>query len=180
MAYGTSAAGLSKESAQALAQGLGWFSIGLGLAEVIAPGKLARALGMEGNETLIQAYGIREIATGVGIFSSNNPAPWLWGRVAGDALDVATLATGLAGDNPRKGSVGLAIAAVLGVTALDVICAQSLSQEAQAAARLPARDYSGRSGFPRGVTGARGAARDFEVPRDFRTPEMMRPYPEAG
>ena len=30
-------------------------------------------------------------ATGVGILASRSPAPWLWARVAGDGLDMATL-----------------------------------------------------------------------------------------
>ena len=34
-------------SARALAQGLGWFSIGLGVAELLASERLARFLGME-------------------------------------------------------------------------------------------------------------------------------------
>jgi hypothetical protein len=34
---------------------LGWFSIGLGLAEILAPRALCRALGMEGREALVQA-----------------------------------------------------------------------------------------------------------------------------
>ena len=90
------------ETADSLARGLGWFSIGLGLAEVLAPRALTRGLGMEGTEQTVQAYGVREIATGIGILSSNQPAPWIWGRVGGDALDLATLATGLQRDNPKK------------------------------------------------------------------------------
>ena len=82
----------STEYAHSMARGLGWFSIGLGLAEVLAPRALTRGLGMEGNEQLVQAYGLREIATGIGILSSDQPAPWIWGRVGGDALDMATLA----------------------------------------------------------------------------------------
>ena len=71
----------------ALARGLGVFSIALGLVEVVAARSLTRALGMEGNEALVRLYGLREIATGVGILASNDPTPWIWGRVAGDALD---------------------------------------------------------------------------------------------
>ena len=41
----------------ALAQGLGWFSIGLGVAELVAPEQLARFLGMEEHTKLIRAYG---------------------------------------------------------------------------------------------------------------------------
>jgi hypothetical protein len=158
-----------------LARGLGVFSIALGLMELAAARPLARTLGMRGNEKLIRAYGLREIATGVGILAAKDPTPWIWGRVAGDALDLATLATGLEGDNRRKDNVVLALTAVAGVTALDVYCATALSGE-DARPQPPIRDYSRRSGLPRPPDAMRGAARDFEVPRDFRTPEALRPF----
>ncbi|WP_262296053.1 cyclase dehydrase [Microvirga sesbaniae] len=163
-----------------LARGLGLFSIALGIAEIAAPRALARALGMKGQEGLIAGYGVREIATGIGILASKDPTPWIWGRVAGDGLDLATLATALEGKNPKKGNVGIAMAAVAGVTALDVYCAQTLSRESPHPLP-PMQDYSGRTGYPRGIEQSHGAARDFEVPPDFRTPEALRPYtqPEA-
>ena len=74
------------------AQGLGIFSLALGVAELLAPRTLARMTGMHGRETLIRAYGLREIVNGIGLLSSADPRPWLWGRVAGDALDLSTLA----------------------------------------------------------------------------------------
>ena len=158
-----------------LARGLGLFSIALGITEVVAPRALARALGMKGQEGLIVGYGLREIATGIGILASKDPTPWIWGRVAGDALDLATLATALEGRNPHKENVGIAMAAVAGVTALDVYCAQTLSRESPHPLP-PMQDYSDRSGYPNGIGRSRGAAQDFEVPRDFRAPEAMRPY----
>jgi hypothetical protein len=163
----------------ALARGLGVFSIALGLVEVMAARSLTRALGMEGNEALVRGYGLREIATGMGILAAKDPTPWIWGRVGGDALDIATLATGLEGDNPRKDNVVLALAAVAGATALDVYCAQTLSRESLTPLP-PVRDYSDRSGLPRSPEEMRGAARrDFEAPRDFRTPEALRPWTSA-
>ena len=87
----------------------------------------------------------------------------------------ATLATGLEGNNPKKENVGIAMAAAAGVTALDVYCAQILSGESPHPLP-PMQDYSDRTGFPRGIEQARGAASDFEAPRDFRTPEALRPY----
>ena len=168
----------STEYAHSMARGLGWFSIGLGLAEVLAPRTVTRGLGMEGNEQLVQAYGLREIATGIGILSSDQPAPWIWGRVGGDALDMATLAGRLQPDNPKKENVELALAAVAGVTALDVVCGASLARHARPKPRrrLTAIDYSRRSGFPKPAEQMRGAARDFEVPRDMRTPKALRPF----
>jgi hypothetical protein len=158
-----------------LARGLGLFSIALGIAEIAAPRALARALGMKGQEGLIAGYGVREIATGIGILASKDPTPWIWGRVAGDALDLATLATALEGRNPNKENVGIAMAAVAGVTALDVYCAQTLSRETPHPLP-PMQDYSDRSGYPGGIERSHGAAKDFQVPRDFRAPEAMRPY----
>ena len=120
-----------REDGLALAEGLGWFSVGLGLAELLAPRALAAWLGMEERAGLIRAYGAREMATGAAILlSRGDPAPWVWARVAGDGLDLATLAAGLASDNPRRGNVGIALAAVGGVTALDVACARMLGPTA--------------------------------------------------
>jgi hypothetical protein len=176
---GSSHQSMSRQSTYALAQGLGWFSIGLGLAELLAPRRLAASLGMSEHSGLIQAYGAREIATGIGILTQPDPTPWIWGRVGGDALDLATL-TAAVPDNPRKGSVLLAMMAVAGVTALDVICAQELSAGRQEDRRRPMVDYSSRSGLPRPAEAMRGAARDFEVPKDMRIPELLRPWTSTG
>jgi hypothetical protein len=159
----------------ALARGLGLVSIALGVAELIAPRAFTRALGLDGQENLVRAYGAREIGTGIGILASHDPTPWIWGRVGGDVVDLATLATGLEGDNPEKPNVMIAAAAVAGLTALDLYCAATLSRESTT--RLaPARDFSRRTGFPRPAKAMRGAARDtFQLPRDMQEPPAMRP-----
>ena len=64
----------------------------------------------------------------MGILTQPQPAGWLWGRVAGDMLDLASLGSALRSDINDKPRVAMATAAVLGVTALDVICAQQMSQ----------------------------------------------------
>ncbi|HYZ85391.1 MAG TPA: SRPBCC family protein [Bryobacteraceae bacterium] len=113
-----------------LATGLGWFSIALGLSEVLAPNKVAELIGVpdrDSTESTLRYYGFREIAAGVGILSQEDPTPWVYARIAGDMLDLASLTTALASPNSDKGKVASATAAVLGVTALDVLCAQKLS-----------------------------------------------------
>jgi hypothetical protein len=174
---------MSGSNARALARGLGWVSLALGVAEVVAPRTLARSLGMRGQEELVRVYGLRELATGIGILSARrNPAPWIWARVGGDALDIATLARRADRANPRQGNVVVALAAVAGITAVDVICAQQLSAQ-PTSAPAPVKDYSNRRGMPRPPAEMRGAARDFEVPRDMRIPQAMRPFtaaPRAG
>ena len=162
-----------------LARGLGWFSIALGLAEVAAPRKLTRALGMEGREQLVFAYGVREIVTGIGILASRDPTLWIWGRVGGDALDIATVALAppdwRGGDRKKPWALG----ALAAVTALDLFCAISLSREKGGRRRARA-DYSDRTGFPQGPLAARGAARDYQVPRDIRGPEALWPQATEG
>jgi hypothetical protein len=63
---------------------------------------MARATGMAGRETLVQAYGLREIVNGIGLLVSENPRTWLWGRLAGDTLDLSTLATNAISGNPAE------------------------------------------------------------------------------
>ena len=117
--------------ADKLARGLGWFSIGLGLAEVLAPRGIAKIAGVRGKNTgLIRLFGLREIASGIAIFSQGRrPAAAVWSRVAGDALDLAALAVAFTSPDSSKGRVAFATANVLGVTALDVLCAQQLSSD---------------------------------------------------
>lgn len=158
-----------------LARGLGVFSIGLGLLELVAAQKISRALGMWGHHNLVRAYGLREMATGAGILAAKDPTPWIWGRLAGNALDAATLAPGLHPDNARRGNVAVALTVAGAAMALDVYCAQALSRSSRVPL-APVRDYSDRSGLPRPPDQMRGAARDFEAPRDFRTPEPLRPW----
>lgn len=105
------------------ARSLGWMSIGLGIAELLGPHKLSHSLGHPSQDQLVKAYGLREIATGLGILTSRNPAPWIWGRVAGDALDLATLSPALKRDNPQRAVAMSAAAFVLGATAIDLLCA---------------------------------------------------------
>jgi hypothetical protein len=160
-------------TAGSLAYQLGWFSLALGAVELMASRRLARTLGMHGQESLIRAYGVREIVKGVGILTSPNPTPWLWGRVAGDALDLGTLAYAYR-TSPKRRNLAIAMANVAAATALDVLAAQQLGAVKQRQ-QQPVVDYSTRSGFPLGVEASRGLARDADIPAEFRTPEALRP-----
>ena len=144
------------------------------------PRSLARSLGMEEHAELIRAYGVREIATGVGILVAGRS----------DALDLGPgrrrrARSRDARARPRRRQPAprqrrrSRSAAVAGVTALDVICAQQLTARERARLGAPIWDYSDRSGLPRPPQAMRGAARDFEAPEDMRIPEPLRPYTDA-
>jgi uncharacterized membrane protein len=133
--------GSSGASNERLAKALGWFSIGLGLAQVAAPGEVARFIGVgddDNNRSVMRAVGMREIASGVGILTQPRPAGWLWARVGGDVMDLTLLGAALSSDNVQQDRVMKAAAAVVGVTLLDLFCGQQLSQQPGAiTARTP-------------------------------------------
>ena len=104
-----------------LARGLAWFGIGLGAVEVVAPGRLARAIGLEGHERTLQLFGMGEIASGVAMLASTDPERHLGLRVGGDVLDAGLLLTGLRASNPERGRTALALAAIAPVAVLDAV-----------------------------------------------------------
>jgi hypothetical protein len=166
--------------ARAEARALGWVSIGLGVAELLAPRVMAAAVGRADRRGLLPWYGLREIANGVGLLMARDPTPWVWLRVGGDVLDLATLAA----PGPRTSAsadarLAAALAATTGITLLDLHCARALADEAERRA-TSVRAFGDRSGFPATPRKMRGAARaDFTAPPDMVTPAAMRPYPQG-
>ena len=157
----------SLTGADRLAQALGWFSIGLGVLQLAAPERFARSLGLYDKEGLIRAYSARELASAVPTLSVDRSVG-LAARIAGDVLDLGTLATALHRDNPKRENAAIATALVVGITLLDLVAYAGVKG---AHRREPGsnRDYSGRTGLPQGARASRGLARkDFKIPPDYR------------
>jgi uncharacterized membrane protein len=127
---------------ESLADFLGYFSIGLGLAEFLAPKAMARVIGVkepDGTATnTMRMMGLREIGHGVAILSNQQPEKAMWARVAGDALDLAFLGKTLSNPDNDRGRTLFATANVLAVTALDVMAAKQLSRQPDTAANRTA------------------------------------------
>lgn len=158
----------SLTGADRLARALGWFSIGLGVAELVAPGRIARGLGLGHKQGLIRAFGARELASAVPTLSVDKPVG-LAARLGGDALDLATLAAALRPANPKRGNAAIAFAMVAGITILDFVAFRAVQAAHRRDREGAERDYSDRTGLPRGAEASRGLAReDFEIPPDFR------------
>ena len=117
------------DNTEQLARFLGWFSIGLGVAEIVAPGRLAQFIGVKNNPTMFRLMGAREIGSGIAILTQERPAGAVWSRVAGDILDLVLLSTQLDSHNPEREKTLTATMSVLGVTALDIFTARRLSRE---------------------------------------------------
>jgi len=91
--------------------GIGWFSIGLGVSEILAPKQLCKAAGSktEMDITFAANIGVREIASGVGILSRRR---LLMDLVASrrDVMDLACLAAGFASPQAKHRKVIAAMA----------------------------------------------------------------------
>lgn len=120
-----------------IATGLGWFSIGLGVAELIAPDRVARLVGVKPtstSRTLLRVAGARELAAGLGILSNDRPTGWVWSRVAGDVLDLSMIGAAMNDKDTDRSRLNAATAAVIGVTALDIVAGNGLSTQKNARA----------------------------------------------
>jgi hypothetical protein len=129
---GRRARAMNESDAAPIARALGWFSVGLGVAEVLAPASMARMTGMQGYETALRLFGLREIASGIGILAGPGPAAsWLWARVAGDALDLGLIGVAAGSNDGEGGKRALAAGAVAGVMLADILCAQRLAADSR-------------------------------------------------
>jgi len=137
-----------------LARALGWFSVGLGLTEILAPRALGRAIGLQPQHTsLLPVLGMREVVSGLGILAQGGSTnTWVKSRVAGDALDLGLLGAAFSARGTDRTRLAVATAAVVGVTALDVLCSVQ---------------GSGQQSTPRQISRSVAIARPAEELYDF-------------
>jgi uncharacterized membrane protein len=95
--------------------------------QLLRPGTVTRAVGVGDGakqQAVTVAVGARELVHAAGLLSPKIGAKWVWTRVAGDALDLASLGRALRrhdGDGFRR--TVAATTAVVGITAVDVYTA---------------------------------------------------------
>jgi len=150
---------------------LGWFSNGLGLTGTISPDRLAHLIGVRdtsSNRAFLRFVGMREIASGVGILTQSQPAPWIWSRVAGDVIDLSFLTYALLSRNGRdKQRVAMALASVVGVTALDLQASTKVRRPTPASA-------DGLAHVRQTITVGRPVAEVYQFWRNFEhLPQFM-------
>lgn len=133
-----------------LSQAFGWLSTGLGTVQALSPARMCSTVGVRptpGSTALMRAVGMQELAVGTGILAQPQRAGLLWTRVAGDVAHLTLLGVALqSADRDRRiaglipvrrsdGSdrrrVARTVAAVLGVTLLDLAAAVRLSRAEQ-------------------------------------------------
>jgi fatty-acid peroxygenase len=119
-----------------LARALGWLSLGLGVAQVIAPRRVGKLIGVREHTGVLRTLGGREMATGIGLLAAPRSAAalskWMWARVGGDVLDLVLLGAALRNDKgwgqrDRRKRMLIAFGALAPVVAADLLCARHLT-----------------------------------------------------
>jgi len=118
-----------KEGREKLVTALGWFSVGLGLAEVLFPRLLCRLIGVKPRPFLTQLLGVREIASGIGLLTQPRKQPWLKARVVGDAMDLSLLGLAATSHKSKSAPLALTIGSVAAVTTVDFLCCKDFAKD---------------------------------------------------
>lgn len=116
---------------QRLADGLALTSLGLGLAELLAPGGVARLVGVRDGRAVRRTMvltGLRELVCGVGLLAARRRGPWLWLRVGGDLVDLAVLRAWRASWRNDGLRLTGSMAAVAGIAVLDAVAARGVTR----------------------------------------------------
>jgi uncharacterized membrane protein len=96
--------------------GAGMIILGLGIAQLLAPRRVARSTGMHAHPGVVRASGALSIASAANIFRRGKPAPLELARLASVALDLALLGrsathTASRGQRSRLALAGAGVAA---------------------------------------------------------------------
>lgn len=125
-----------------LTTALAWFSIGLGLAQLLMPRTVAKLSGLPAGPAIMRVLGARDMTLAFGLINSRNAPAWQWARVAGDAMDLVALGIAARTDPARKPRLAKTALLLAGMAALDVIAGNRVTRA------------SGAGGWPRTVTTA--------------------------
>jgi len=152
-----------------IARGLGVFSLGLGLAQLLASKAFDERIGVRPNDqrmTVTRVVGARELGAAAGLLASRKPTPWPWVRVAGDLMDIGLLSRAVIARDTDRRRVGAALIGVVGITAVDVVSGLVLYSESKP--RGTARtNPDGIRTIRRAVTVRVPRREAYEVWRDF-------------
>src|SRR3954464_6785128 len=107
-----------------LAKFLGAFSFGLGIAQLAAPDRVNKLIGVKDTpktRAIQRAIGVQELSAAQGIFAFSPPTPVLWSRVAGDVVHLGLLAKARGNRRSDKSKLTRTIGAVAGIGLIDAL-----------------------------------------------------------
>ena len=139
----------TRDEVQRRGRGLGWMSLGLGVAQLAAPNMVRRISGVDDTPTsraVVPLVGARELIHAAGLLTSRRKSVWAWTRVVGDAMDLTSLGIAIAHrvGRRRRRLVGVT-GAVVGITAMDLVTAVQATR-AREIGSVPEVRGSGRGG----------------------------------
>jgi len=112
---------------KAASLGLGLFSLGLGIGEILISRRIARLLEAEGRERAIRGAGIQGVRAGIGLLRAPTVGARAWDGAGSGLRHLSTLGV-LAVRTPRNRAVWGAIALVGAATVGELILAKALEQ----------------------------------------------------
>jgi hypothetical protein len=113
-----------QDEVQRRGRGLGWMSLGLGVAQLATPDTVRRISGVDDSRTsraVVSLVGAWELVDAAGLLTSRRKDVWARTRVVGNSMDLTWLGMAIArrGGNRRRRLVGVA-GAVVGIAAVDL------------------------------------------------------------
>lgn len=112
---------------QRRSRGLGWVSLGLGVAQLAAPDRVRRLSGVDdsaASRAVVPLVGARELVHAAGLLTGRRKSAWAWTRVAGDAMDLTALGMAMTHRSGGRRRRLLAVTgAVAGITVIDLLTA---------------------------------------------------------
>lgn len=155
--------GLSAAATNGAGRGskLGWIGLGLGVAEVAAPGAIARVIGLADDpweRLVLRAVGVRCLAVGFGSLRRSAPTAWRVARLASGLVDLGLLGLAFRGGSRRarkrlRRRLPLALGAMAGLALFDVIGGVRSSMRARRAS-LNGSQRAGAGSSPAASLGA--------------------------
>ena len=112
--------------AQRLPIGIGWISLGIGLALTRAPVGTAKFLGWERRERSARLVGAADLIIGTGLLMSPRRSRWMLARATLNAVIGAIYARALADSTPRRKRAVGGVCLMIGLTANDYLLSRRL------------------------------------------------------
>ena len=113
-----------------MALGVGWISLGIGLALTLAPRRSATLLGWENRENLARVIGAADLIVGTGLLVDQSRSRWMLARAFLNVVLAGSYGSVLAGGTARRRRAGVGLIAMAVLTVVDYSLARRLREGA--------------------------------------------------
>src|SRR5690349_13122050 len=114
-----------------IAAGLGWFSVGMGVAEIVAPGAVSKLIGVKRKSSDTRWRGVRKLAAGIGLMQAPQSGMGLLTRAGANVLELSRMRSRSRRRGSNSGRAAIGLAALAGVAAICVKQARAAGTHAE-------------------------------------------------